>query len=94
MGKKEENVMSLCFCSGRHELIAFGCRHPKEPVRIAKIIDKKVEIIELMTEEKATVCRVSWNITGFSSNKISGFLKFFAKKTIYFCVECLFVVHL
>jgi len=51
----------------RYHLIAFGCRHPNEPLRVAKIIDQNVEIFELVDHEEespATCWRVCWNITG------------------------------
>jgi nucleoporin SEH1 len=53
----------------RYHMIALGARHPKEPLRVAKIQDgkNKIQIFELIDEEgqdQATIWRICWNMTG------------------------------
>jgi len=51
----------------RYHLIAMGARNPNEPLRVAKIQDRKVNIFTLTDDEgsdRATIWRVCWNITG------------------------------
>jgi len=53
----------------RYHLIALGARSPKEPLRVAKILDGNIELFSLVDNQNeeddlATVWRVCWNMTG------------------------------